>query len=103
MYRDPQMYAFYRSKRWQKCREAYAASVGFVCEVCASHGIIRPGEIVHHKKHLNPDNVSDPSISLGFDNLQLLCRTCHAAAHEEIYGKNEKRFSIIEGKVVPKI
>ena len=67
------------------------------------HGILRYGEIVHHKIHLTPDNVSDPSVSLAFDNLELLCRTCHAAVHEEIYGKDNRRYFIENGKVVPKV
>lgn len=102
MYRDPQMVSFYRSKRWQRCREAYAASVGYLCERCAGQGIIREGEIVHHVIHLNPDNVLDPEIALGFDNLMLVCRNCHAALHDEMYGKDNKRYSIIEGRVVAK-
>jgi 5-methylcytosine-specific restriction endonuclease McrA len=44
----------------------------------------RPGEIVHHKIHLTPQNINDPSIALGEDNLELLCRDCHAIVHEEI-------------------
>lgn len=43
----------------------------------------RPGEIVHHKVHLTPENISDLSIALGEDNLELLCRECHAIEHEE--------------------
>ena len=102
MTRDPAMLSFYRSKTWQKCREAYAASVGYVCERCAAVGVVQVGEIVHHIKHIDPSNVGDPSITLNFDNLMFVCRTCHAALHEEIYGKNDRRYSVIEGQVVPK-
>ena len=102
MDRHPAIVSFYRSKRWQKCREAYAASVGHLCERCEASGLIRPGEIVHHIIHVTPDNVGDPSVTLNFDNLQLLCRLCHAAVHEEIYGKNERRYFLQNGKVVPK-
>ena len=28
-----------------------------------------------------PQNISDPEIALGEDNLELLCRDCHALAH----------------------
>lgn len=49
-----------------------------------------PGEIVHHKVHLTPKNIGDPSVSLSFDNLELVCRDCHAAEHPEIYGGQEK-------------
>ena len=43
------------------------------------------GVIVHHKEHLTPSNINDPSVSLSFDNLELVCRDCHADVHPEIY------------------
>ena len=62
-----------------------------------SKGIIRTGEIVHHKIELTPENIHNPDITLNFDNLQLLCRDCHAAVH-----KPEKRFKVDElGRVIP--
>ena len=69
-----QQYAetFYKSFAWQQCRDSYARSVGYLCEECGA-----AGEIVHHIKHITPDNINDPNITLGFDNLQLLCRDCH--------------------------
>lgn len=72
---------FYSSKAWQDCRNAYASSKGGLCELCLARGIYTPGEIVHHKIHLTPQNFSDPSIALDFSNLQLLCRDCHAKQH----------------------
>lgn len=74
---------FYQSKAWKDCRKAYAASVGGLCERCLAKGIYRAGIIVHHKIHLNQDNISDPSITLSFDNLQLLCMDCHADIHAD--------------------
>jgi len=82
----------YKSKAWQKCRKAYASSVGGLCERCLSRGVFTPGEIVHHRIHLNPGNVSDPDITLNFANLELLCRDCHGKEH----GKTEKRFKVDE-------
>lgn len=73
--------AFYRSKAWQHCRDGYAKSVGGLCELCLSKGIYRAGEIVHHKEHISPENISDPAILLSWDNLQLVCRDCHARLH----------------------
>lgn len=72
---------FYKSTQWQTCREAYAASVGHLCERCLKKGLITPGEIVHHKTFLTPENIGDPSITLNFDNLMLVCRSCHAEIH----------------------
>ena len=44
-------------------------------------GLYVPGEIVHHKIALTPDNINDPSVSLSWDNLELLCRDCHGKEH----------------------
>lgn len=74
--------SFYNSTAWKKTRAAYAKSKGGLCEVCLSKGIFRAGEIVHHKIHLTPENIADPSVSLDWDNLCLLCRDCHAQAHD---------------------
>ena len=73
--------SFYKSRAWRECRDAYAASVGGLCEPCIARGLHNAGVIVHHKVHLTPDNIHDPAVSLCWDNLQLVCRDCHAALH----------------------
>lgn len=73
--------AFYSSKTWQECREAYAKSQKYLCENCLAKGLYTPGEIVHHITELTPDNINDPAIALNFDNLRLVCRKCHAEEH----------------------
>ncbi|MBC8531797.1 HNH endonuclease signature motif containing protein [Gehongia tenuis] len=73
--------AFYRSRAWRNTREAYAASVGWLCEDCLAAGIYKPGEIVHHKVALMPSNIDDPGITLAWNNLRLVCRDCHAKEH----------------------
>lgn len=72
---------FYKSKAWQATRDAYAASVGGLCEDCLARGIYKAGEIVHHKQALTPENIGDPSVTLAWDNLRLVCRDCHAKEH----------------------
>ena len=72
---------FYKSKVWQFCRNSYVKYSGGLCEVCLAKGVYRPGVIVHHKVPLTPDNINDPSVALNFDNLQLVCRDCHAKLH----------------------
>ena len=72
---------FYNTQAWKKARNAYKKSVGGLCERCLRSGIIRAGEFVHHKIHLSVQNIDDPKITLGFDNMELLCRDCHAAEH----------------------
>lgn len=83
---------FYKTTAWKECRDAYAASVGGLCERCYKQGRIVPGEIVHHKKHLTPTNVHDASIALSWDNLECLCRDCHGNEHR----KNKKRYKVDE-------
>lgn len=87
---------FYRSKTWQRCREGYIKYRHGLCERCLAKGIYKPGEIVHHKTHLTPENIYDPTVATSFDNLQLLCRDCHATVH-----KPEKRYKLDElGRVI---
>ena len=75
--------AFYLSPAWRKCRAAYVKSVGGLCEDCLKRGIYTPGVIVHHRVHITPDNINDESVTLNWDNLELVCRDCHAEAHEQ--------------------
>lgn len=90
--------AFYKSKAWQATREAYAASAGRLCEACLSQGVCRAGEIVHHKRELTPENIGDPAVTFSWDNLQLLCRDCHAKAHGRV-----KRYRVDAfGRVSPR-
>lgn len=74
--RDPQRVAFYRSKAWEATRDAYMETRHHVCERCG-----QPAAIVHHKLYLTAENVNDPEVALGFDNLEALCRRCHNAEH----------------------
>ena len=73
--------AFYDSRTWREVRAAYSASVDGLCERCRRRGRITPGDIVHHKQHLTPENVNDPNIAYGWNNLELLCIECHNTAH----------------------
>ena len=73
---------FYSSKAWKDCRAAYRKSKRGLCERCLSEGRLTPGEIVHHKVHLSPENINDPTVSLSWDNLELVCRDCHAQLHD---------------------
>ena len=69
---------FYSSKQWQDCRNSYARNKRYLCENCLRRGIYKPGEIVHHVIEITPDNIYKPEVALNFDNLELLCRDCHA-------------------------
>ena len=89
--------AFYNSDEWDACRKAYRASVGGLCERCMKKGIVKRGDVVHHKKRLDPENIKDPSVALNFDNLELLCADCHAEEHT----RNARRYRWIDGRLVP--
>lgn len=80
--------ALYNGKAWQDCRSAYKKSKGGLCERCLSKGIYKAGEIVHHKVHISPENINNPQIALNWENLELLCRDCHALEHSK--GKRYK-------------
>lgn len=78
---------FYNSKQWQECRLSYLKSKGYICERC--------GELattVHHKEHINANNIDNPNILTNFDNLEALCHECHNKEHERF--KNKSRYNI---------
>ena len=93
---------FYNSKEWKKLRQSYIkyrqAVDGGLCETC--HEV--PGYIVHHKIELTPNNISNPEISLGFDNLKYDCHICHNKENQrdEIPGLVNYRFGE-NGEIVP--
>ena len=70
---------FYLSAAWRHKRAYIFKRDMGLCVRCGN-----PGEIVHHKIHLTPRNINDLSITLGEDNLELLCRECHAIEHGEV-------------------
>ena len=71
---------FYGKGAWRKLAEYYKKKKIY-CERCMRNGEIVVGEIVHHKIHLSPSNYRDPDIALNENNLELLCRNCHALEH----------------------
>ena len=60
---------------------------------------MKPAAIVHHKIELTPDNISNPDITLGFDNLEAVCRECHAKIHE-LYQRKRRYIIMDDGSVV---
>lgn len=84
--------SFYLSDAWRDCRDAYYNSVFGVCERCG-----KPGAIVHHIIELTPENIGNPNIALSFDNLRLVCRSCHRREHSR--GRRSYRFDA-EGNLI---
>lgn len=85
--RDPVKARFYNSKAWRDCAKAYAQSRCYICERCGNRNVnygFKPYEKqfhVHHKIALTDENISNPDISLNWDNLELLCQRCHDIEH----------------------
>lgn len=74
--RNPAQVAFYRSSAWRRTRAAYLETRHHICERCG-----RPASIVHHRHHIDANNVDDTSITLNPDNLEALCQECHNREH----------------------
>lgn len=69
---------FYNTSLWVKTSKAYKNSKFGLCEKCG-----KVGEEVHHIIPLTPDNINNPNITLNWDNLMLLCRSCHELIEEK--------------------
>ena len=88
---------FYTGKAWRNCRLAFVKSKCGICQRCG-----RPGDIVHHKVYLTPGNINDASISLNWENLELLCIECHNQEHMTNPVTAEGVTFDSEGNVVPR-
>lgn len=69
--------SFYQSREWRRKRKQIFNRAYGLCERCDN-----VGEIVHHKTYLTRRNIDDLDIALGDENLELLCRECHAIEHQ---------------------
>ncbi|GHU92967.1 hypothetical protein FACS1894208_01330 [Clostridia bacterium] len=81
---------FYSGYEWRSCRAAYMRSVGYICERCADSATA--ARVVHHKRHLTPGNIGNPSVTLSWDNLEALCQDCHNTEHHRKSGRPESRY-----------
>jgi len=68
----------YNGKRWRECRAYIINKYDGLCAECGEIGTE-----VHHITWLTPDNVNDPAIVYGEDNLILLCSECHKQKHRK--------------------
>ena len=73
--------AFYHSAAWARARESALVRDSHLCQRCLAAGDITPATMVHHKEELTPENISDPNVSCGLDNLVSLCDRCHKIMH----------------------
>lgn len=86
---------FYKSQAWQQCRNAYIAERtsidGGMCEECRQ----QLGYIVHHKKKLTEDNISNPDISLNHKYLEYVCKSCHDEFEGHFTGHKKQEIIVI--------
>lgn len=70
--------AFYASAKWKRTQAAVMRAYCYTCQRCG-----KPAKIVHHKVWLTPENITDPNITLNWDNLEPLCQDCHNQEHKQ--------------------
>lgn len=67
-----------------------------MCEQCGAGGVI-----VHHKTSLTPQNINDPDVTFGWENLELLCQCCHNRVHGSVSTSADTRFDAA-GNLIPR-
>lgn len=90
---------FYKSAAWKRARQTVIKRANGLCERCRAAGLYRPGVIVHHKDYITPENIHNPGVTLGLDNLEYLCEDCHNKEHKA-KPNNRYRFDS-DGKLLP--
>lgn len=83
MARFPQVY---RTTEWERVRQYVIQRAHGLCEECLRQGRIEVGTDVDHIQPLDESNWQDWNIAYNPDNLQLLCRQCHAEKHKRDSG-----------------
>ena len=68
--------SFYTGKQWKETSKAFMTSKNYICERCGA-----VATICHHIKYITPENITDPFITLNWENLEALCIDCHNAEH----------------------
>lgn len=85
---------FYQSPAWKRVRKLKRQLAKGICEQCGN-----AGWEVHHKIPLTLANIDNQNISMGLNNLELLCTSCHNAKRtEETEIRNDIYFDF-EGNV----
>ena len=87
-----QLQKFYKSKKWEAFRKVVIDQRtdpdGYVhCAICGKPILKAYDLIVHHKKELSEDNVTDVMIALNPDNVECVHFRCHNQIHER-FGYN---------------
>lgn len=72
--RDPKYIRFYNSLEWRTLSAKYMQDKGYKCESCNAMATQ-----VHHTKAIQTPEGWE--LRLDYDNLELLCTSCHNKAH----------------------
>lgn len=84
--RDPKYTRFYNSTDWRVLSAKYTQDKGYRCEVC--------NQIATEVHHVQPIQTAEGwDRRLDYDNLKLLCKTCHNEAHDRF----KRRMKYIKG------
>lgn len=75
----------YNSTAWRKLRLSYMKQHP-VCEECLKNGKVTAADSIHHKKSPFRGNDVNWTLLLDPDNLESICRECHARIHNEESG-----------------
>ena len=82
--RDPTYIRFYNSPEWRILSARYTQDHGYKCELC---GAIATQ--VHHKQAIQTDE--GWVRRLDYDNLELLCTSCHNERHDRFKKRDKYR------------
>jgi len=82
---------YYNTPIWKKLRAAKIRN-NPLCELCLKKNppVIRQTEEIHHRVFIDIDN-PDPVLIYDYDNLQSLCKECHANIHNNARNANNQR------------
>lgn len=95
------LFSFYRSKEWEKCRRQVMLDRtddegNIICERCGRPIVHAYDCIAHHKQELTEENVNDLTISLNEDNIALMHHRCHNLEHER-FGSWTRHIYLVYG------
>jgi len=86
----------YQSPQWKRVRTYIIQRDDGLCVRCGE-----PGNTVHHKTHLTPQNINAPTVVYGEDNLETLCEKCHGTEHQGKSAAGDGLKFDAEGNLVP--
>lgn len=95
--------SFYYTKTWKQVRKTIWLKQHLLCNRCHRPVYVdgisqyipkdkRLKGIVHHKQHLNNNNINNDNITLGEDNLEGLCVECHNKEHFDTSTRKDVKF-----------